>query len=496
MKTTREIAEQLLRIASSFKKSINYSQRSPSKENEKIIILGNSGVGKTAFVDKITKTNNFPASYVRSELVTVSSYDFQIQYFEGEASLAVKKEIIFYEIAGSTDKQVNFKNIFNNVKLFFIFVSATDTIVDQAKQVAEWQDFIIKNSNNNNYKIIVVKNKIDEEQVQQLNSADVEEINKKFAGYKAISVKNNTNVCELKEILDKELLALNPQINVDIEAWKKDITLFPDNHKLNSIDIALNRLNNDQANIILKSIDRLLNSGTTLNHSKAYNLSLFSGGAVHNVASKQKVPTYIGNMHQIINYISAPEPQNITQAKLKLVLNESSVAAKQDHFTRRQNTQVFYEKTIPIFLERVTTVENLKILKDINEIEPDHSKSLLNLLKEKLLLGTENNKAIPYKLGFLGGVVYEEGNLKVKVPHHVSLWLIKLRDLNDSSDCKLILQELFHDILAGGSSFNSSRNNVTQDFYQSVLPQWIKDNVTRDLPPGITVSPWVSVVCE
>lgn len=105
-------------------------------------------------------------------------------------------------------------------------------------------------------------------------------------------------------------------------------------------------------------------------------------------------------------------------------------------------------------------------------------------LKTQLLLGTNQDKKLPYKLGVFGGVVYQEGDLKIKIPHHVSLMLIKLKNIDEIPDRKLVLQELFHDILAAASSHNSHRKDSTQDFYQTVLPKLINDKLNPISPFG------------
>ena len=178
-----------------------------SQGTYKVIMLGSTGVGKTAIVDRISKSE---FSDIHVPTVGAQYMSISIPVDDGKVSLEV------WDTAG--------QEIFRSLVGYYardakgVFLVADITVIESIKQLEEWVEFI--NENANGAKLILFANKLDLINERKVSEEDLEEFAKaNKAYYMEGSAKTGQNVSDAFSKM-AEILKGNVEENENEEATK------------------------------------------------------------------------------------------------------------------------------------------------------------------------------------------------------------------------------------------------------------------------------------
>lgn len=371
MRLLEKIESKLIELQDSVNHPKKYEARS-----EKVFIIGNSGVGKSAFIKILTnqakkEEAEAPDVYKPTVLPEADSHQLQRKKKSGQSTFTQTVTTILWEIPGNINLTVNsLTEHIAEANVMMIFITSRETDLQNQQNISNWLKFIRENKLKHNAKIILVENCDDNNAIAQLRSETIAALQTKNISYVAISPNTKLNFDKLEDIIWATVEQNVPQIKQDKDEWQLSVTYDERWPRQQRVKHRIDQLENKVAKCILKSVDRVLSSGTKMSSKNAYNLSIFGGGILTTkcLGITQKVLTYINYMQEVIHYQVPQEPESLVYAKLKLVFLKSEEAAKADHFSRKANTQIFYDKTIPTFIDKVLEPDNLKLFDDIDKL--------------------------------------------------------------------------------------------------------------------------------
>ena len=173
-------------------------KESKKKFNFKIVVIGDSAVGKTSLINKFTK-GNFQEDYIQTIGAQLSSYDDEIK---GD-----KIQLFFWDIAGQDNFHFLRPAFYQGSRAAIIVYSLEDSNHGKKsfEHIDEWHDDL--KSYCRDLPVVLLGNKIDLVNEKKLKEKKVLKLVSKrgFIGYYKTSAKTGQGVIDAFQVLIKHL---------------------------------------------------------------------------------------------------------------------------------------------------------------------------------------------------------------------------------------------------------------------------------------------------
>ncbi len=462
----------------------------------KLAIVGEPGSGKTNFIKHFAHKDTL----FKEQYISTIGVDFALKSFVLENQQSVSLQM--WDIAGH-NKVNNFNMLsvyFKAARIFIITISADQAEDAKLKQIDEWLD-IIQNKGELPYKVILLETKSDvttecltKQQIARFvktNNSIKQEKKLTCDAYMLISSKNKTNFVELDKLLKKMFYEVEPQLNQANEVEP----IIQHNYSPiiieDDVTAAINALEDDQAEQLLFFVEHSIRRGVGISLDKPYEVRWFSGTTYQyksvmnpDIAWPEielNLPRHIPELLDLVKQ----KGEISSKAILCQIYSKSLDIAKSDSFSRKSSTQYFYQHLLPNYYKKSLQPATLNIYKDINALSNAQALSIIQSIGVRLLEGNKRDTK-PYKLGLFGGVSYKTQSETIKIPEHVNTMLTFIDEhLNESKfTSKQLLRYIYEYTMFAALSPNSSRDPSTQQFYETLLPEFIKHQVALSSSPS------------
>jgi hypothetical protein len=174
------------------------------------------------------------------------------------------------------------------------------------------------------------------------------------------------------------------------------------------------------------------------------------------------LPEHVWEMLRIME-----DKDTVVKNKLKLVYQLCNEAVENKSASRSSKTHHHYTASRG-FIEIMVDPLYRDTYQKIISTEFRLPEGFLEALQNKLLLGPNNDRANPYKVGILGGITIQtDPNTSVTVTRHADDLLCEIDDVlpDDSKKAKRIFFSLVDAVV----SYNLGRDDSTQQCYEALL---------------------------
>ncbi len=457
----------------------NLKELQPQKIVVKIILVGNSQVGKSAFLKQWIKSE-FPAN----KKATIG-VDFGLK----ELSFQEKNETVsiqVWEIAGSEKQHQTIANYFNGANFFIIMISSHESADIRIQQIIEWRNIIKSKCLDRDYKIMIIENQIDvgtpltPDQIKSAKNIDEDFI--------AISIKEKIGFEQFENTLKDIMLS--------IVYHTKSATLQKSSlqtHTNPPIDREIFRnisdLNEAHAELLLHYIEDFIRYGTTKNPDKPYELAFFSGVSYQYETDLQEdrhskklitlqLPEHVP---QLLNYIKNKNLIPTKDILLQIYVKSLEIATLKPFF-RKSTTQQYYALSLPSYINKSSTIVTFRNYQKIKTLKKENITQVLTNLRDFILLGVHNDRGNPYTVGFCGGTPYSYEIHHIKLPKYLAI-IVGAIDMffskknTTEQESQICLCDIYHKIISASVLPAYGRDNSTQNFYDNLLLDKLKSEI-------------------
>jgi small GTP-binding protein len=438
----------------------------------KIVIVGNANVGKTEFINQWCK-KNFDKKYIPTIGVEFASK--LISYDNKIAKLQI------WDTAGQETLRQIIRSYYRGAHLILLFVAANESKEVKISQIRELLE-LIPFENRSAAKIALIESKIDLPNATLLSSSDLEPLNFQFAFHESFSAIDDTYSEQINKSLRLVLPLINPELVIE-SIENKQIPLASRELYANT-KTNINILSDQHVNMLLTSLRNLLIHGPVNEQNKSY--AILFGGKEYTLNENKtiKVPEHVISWINTID-IATPDTKKTTLLRLYDDLIEVS---QQKSFLRSSSTKIFYEKSLPGFIEHCVkksddnVMEYFVIRHALLNISTHRIATAINDICETLIehleTGALKSKLKPYDVTFFGSKKHQLQDhvpqVSIAVPNHVASLLNYL--INDPTSTLLKVLFALDFSIAMKFSICSSREATTQEFYNN-LPTFIAKTI-------------------